>query len=373
MPLLKMSSVPGSISLLVLGILTFTPPALTQTADPLTLRQDIVVVEGSSIPLSIVQLSDPQNRMVLKPIWPDPSQLVGLAELGQFAAEQGAVAAINGGFFNRNTQQPIGAIRVEGEWISSGVLGRGVVAWSSEDDMRFDRLQMQGRILTSSQTELPLQGLNTAYIVPGISQYTPAWGTQYTTQADNETIVDVVDNVVQAIYPTGAAGSWTHPIPPSGYLLVGRPFNGNDAIHNLVIGDSLTLSWTVTPPDLNHLPYVLGAGPLLMREGQIVLDAERERFQEGFRTQRAARSAIGRTADGRILLVTVGQAQELTGVTLATMATVMQQLGCRDALNLDGGSSSTLYYNGSVVNLPSSTRWIPRVHNGLGIIPRTVP
>jgi exopolysaccharide biosynthesis protein len=52
------------------------------------------------------------------------------------------------------------------------------------------------------------------------------------------------------------------------------------------------------------------------------------------------------------------------------MAQLMQQLGCINALNLDGGHSSTLYLQGEVVNLPKSDgsqAIMPRIHNGVGV------
>ncbi|NJO85959.1 MAG: phosphodiester glycosidase family protein, partial [Synechococcaceae cyanobacterium RM1_1_27] len=62
--------------------------------------------------------------------------------------------------------------------------------------------------------------------------------------------------------------------------------------------------------------------------------AELEQFQPSFITQRAARSAIGLSAEGSLVWVVAGQAQESTGLTLAEMAALMQQLGSVQALNL---------------------------------------
>ena len=60
-------------------------------------------------------------------------------------------------------------------------------------------------------------------------------------------------------------------------------------------------------------------------------------------------------ADGRIVLVTVGgrQPYHSLGMTLAELAAYLRQLGATDALNLDGGGSTTLVVRGTVVNLPS--------------------
>ncbi|MEN9227020.1 MAG: phosphodiester glycosidase family protein [Thermostichus sp. HHBFW_bins_43] len=342
-------------------------------------------VAGNRIPVSVVMISPAAGQ--LRPLWAEPTGLVGLRELSAFAGEQGALVAINGGFFNRNTRQPLGAIRLDGRWISSPILGRGVMAWSDQGSVRFGRLRMQAELRNGIGDRIPLMGINTGYIVAGISQFTPDWGSTYTTQTDHETVLQVQEGRVQTILLAGLAGSLTVPIPPGGYVLAARELDGALEAQKLVVGDRLSIHLALDPPELEAYPHLLGAGPLLLLEGQVVLDAELERFQPTFRTQRAARSAIGQLESGQLLLVTAGNAQESQGLTLLEMAQLMLQLGCRHALNLDGGNSSTLVLGGEAVNLerrllevsnpnngtvidPTGSRQrLPRIHNGLGFFP----
>lgn len=67
------------------------------------------------------------------------------------------------------------------------------------------------------------------------------------------------------------------------------------------------------------------------------------------------RTALGVTADGRLLLVVVDGRQSgySSGMGLQELADLMTSLGARDAINLDGGGSSTMWLNGLVVNRPS--------------------
>ena len=68
------------------------------------------------------------------------------------------------------------------------------------------------------------------------------------------------------------------------------------------------------------------------------------------------RTAIGKVADGHyVLVVSDGRTSESAGLTLYQLAPYMSdELGCETAYNLDGGGSSTLYYDGSVVNNPTT-------------------
>lgn len=108
-----------------------------------------------------------------------------------------------------------------------------------------------------------------------------------------------------------------------------------------------------SPKDCRLVDSV-GGGPRLLpeltsiEEGFVaVVGGARVRDALG-ETQPNARSAVGITAAGDILLVMVAQSPELqpSGLTLAELAGLMRDLGAVDALNLDGGSSTTLYYRG---------------------------
>ena len=68
------------------------------------------------------------------------------------------------------------------------------------------------------------------------------------------------------------------------------------------------------------------------------------------------RTAVGRTTDGRLLILVVDGRQPVSrGVDLEQLAGIMEDLGAVDALNLDGGGSSALVVNGTLLNRPAGT------------------
>ncbi|MGE3954011.1 MAG: phosphodiester glycosidase family protein [Parachlamydiales bacterium] len=102
-------------------------------------------------------------------------------------------------------------------------------------------------------------------------------------------------------------------------------------------------------------PNVLQGTPLLIREGQPIWDYTGEAITNPtFISGRHARTAIGELWDGtRLLLVVDGSQPGFSeGLTLKELTLLLLDLGCRNALNLDGGSSSTLVIRGQVVNQP---------------------
>lgn len=98
---------------------------------------------------------------------------------------------------------------------------------------------------------------------------------------------------------------------------------------------------------------VFSFGPGLIDDGAITVSADSEVDQA---MASNPRTAIGKVADGHyVLVVSDGRTSESAGLTLYQLATYMSdELGCETAYNLDGGGSSTLYYDGTVVNNPTT-------------------
>jgi exopolysaccharide biosynthesis protein len=68
----------------------------------------------------------------------------------------------------------------------------------------------------------------------------------------------------------------------------------------------------------------------------------------------APRTAIGQRKDGTILLLVIdGRQKSSIGATLKDVQNVLLEYGAYNAANLDGGSSTTMYYNGNLINSPS--------------------
>jgi exopolysaccharide biosynthesis protein len=98
----------------------------------------------------------------------------------------------------------------------------------------------------------------------------------------------------------------------------------------------------------------IAGGPQLLRNGRIQITVDEEVFFETSVTKVHPRTAAGVTAAGHLILMVVDGRQPFSrGATLEELAGLMAGVGARDALNLDGGGSTTLVVNGQLVNLPS--------------------
>ncbi len=98
----------------------------------------------------------------------------------------------------------------------------------------------------------------------------------------------------------------------------------------------------------------LAAGPGLISNGEIHITSDEEVFFGTSIPDIHPRTAAGYTRDGHlILLVADGRQDKSRGVDLHELALIMRNLGCVEALNLDGGGSSTLVVNGQLINRPA--------------------
>lgn len=347
-------------------IIDLRPDALVEKeifwAPGIRWRQQYVNLANAKFPVVWLEVDPRSAGISLRPIWSNPNSQVGTAPILQTAQLWQAAGAINAGFFNRTNQLPLGAIRRDGRWYSGPILNRGAIAWSDRGNFKFGRLSFQENIVTSSGKRLPIFFLNSGYVQPGIARYTPEWGSTYSPLSDNEIIIIVKNGQITSQTPGGIAGKTVVMIPRDGYLLTLRK---NPTEANLLnIGTAVSIEQGTIPADFANYPQILGAGPLLLQNKQIVLDANAEQFSKAFIQQFASRSCVG-TKNGTLIIAAIHERIGGKGPNLTETAQLMQLLGAVDALNFDGGSSTSLDLGGQLLDRSPYTA--ARVHNGLGL------
>ena len=116
----------------------------------------------------------------------------------------------------------------------------------------------------------------------------------------------------------------------------------------------------------------IGGGPILVKGDSIHVSYNEEIFWGSGvgLSNRDPRTAVGYTADGRaILLVTDGRQVASQGFSLPEMAQVMIDLGCTEAINLDGGGSSQMAVTNQLINRPSGGTYQRPVTSFLAVVP----
>ena len=153
-------------------------------------------------------------------------------------------------------------------------------------------------------------------------------------------------------------------IPRDGAVLWINARLKDESISHFNTGADGTLTISLSPPEWNHVRHAIGGRLRLLKNGKInetlveMHNAEK-RHTPGKRTpvlnlSHEPRTALGYNADTLFLVVADGrQPKYSTGLTLYELASILIELGATEAINLDGGSSSTFVVKDTVINKPS--------------------
>lgn len=337
------------------------PRLRTLLGSELRWSQDVIRFGGRRLRFNSVRI-DPQSSSLELRTLSRGAGMEGLTTLPLLAQRYDALVAINGGYFNRVRRLPLGALRDQGRWLSGPILNRGVVAWEPSSLPRFGRLDLQEWVSDGSGRQWPVEVVNSGFVRAGLARYTPEWGSLYRALSSSEQAVVLRDGLVRRRYD-------------SAWLTAGVSLEPGDEL--LVARGGAPLPWGEGTPlrlvsqasnDLGLAPFVVGGGPLLLQDGRVVLDGRAEGFSAAFLRQGAPRTVIG--SDGRQLWLLTLEGVDDGGPTLAETAQFLQTTGLRDALNLDGGSSTGLVMGG--LHLVKGRGVVSAVHNGLGLVPRAL-
>jgi len=163
------------------------------------------------------------------------------------------------------------------------------------------------------------------------------------------------------------AGASDLGIPPGGYVLAASGAKARWLRERVQRGDRLVLHAGLEEY-WGSVNEAIGGGPMLVRDGMASVAGD-ERFRSDIMRGRAARTAIGRATDGTVVLVSVanGDASYSIGMSLNELAAELVSSGVESAMNLDGGSSATVWADGAVQG--RSGRGERPVANAIVVVP----
>ncbi|MGA4988353.1 phosphodiester glycosidase family protein [Nonomuraea bangladeshensis] len=252
------------------------------------------------------------------------------------AGRSRAVAAVNGDFFDINNSGAAQGIGVQnGTLVQSPVAGHeNAVAITGDGVGRVLKMYFEGTATPAGGSPIKLTQFNQLVQRDGTGLFTPLWGSHTRARAvEGATAVAeavLVDGVVTEV--RNAAGDG--PIPAGTTVLLGRDA-GAAAVAALKAGDRVDVAYRPKPDDGGAVQAAVGGNWVLVKDGVVQNSTDQAAHP---------RTAVGFSADGRTMhLLTVdGRQADSRGVTLNELAAMMADLGAANALNLDGGGSSTM-------------------------------
>ncbi|MFD9006240.1 phosphodiester glycosidase family protein [Streptomyces sp. NPDC059582] len=296
--------------------------------------------------------------------------VTGKSRVTEQAKRTGAVAAINGDYFDMNdTEAPVGgAVSRKDGLVNSPTEGRGqTVAIGADGLGRLAQVFLEGQVTVGGERNLKLASVNSPVLAAGgIGLFTDQWGPSPRTKpvngADRVAEVWLRDGKVTDVRTSVSSD----PIPAGTSVLLGREA-GADALAALVPGEAVAVTYRPRA-DFGDVAVAVGGGQVLVSNGVV------QRFTDGDTVTATSRTSVGFSADGRTMyLVAIdGKQTNSRGMDLNELGAFMKGLGATNALNMDGGGSTTMAARlpgentTGLINSPSdgSER---QVANGLGL------
>ena len=324
-----------------------------------TYEREVAFTPHGPLVYHVLRGPRPTGLYALKPVLSNDA-VVGRERVTQMQRRLTAtatVAGVNGDLFNWNVGYPSGILMLNGVLASPPHAERSSTGIAADGSLVVDRVKFNGTWQGVGQRR-PLV-LNKQPSAGGVAVYTPTWGPTTPPGTDTVELVltpfpaaqplrDLAGTVVSAKQGGGT------PIPPNGAVLVGRGASGAGKLAaEAPVGTNVTVRLILTP-DWSALPDAIGGGPVLVRQGRPVFRAN-EVFTLDQLVPRQPRSAVGQTADGKIILATADGRRPgySVGVTNFELALLMMRLGAYTASALDGGGSATMAFEGKLLNRPS--------------------
>ena len=281
-----------------------------------------------------------------------------VSSMERTVSPQMTTVGVNGDFFSWTGGWPSGLLMRGGIVEHQSALGRAALGVDSAATLHVDKVPWAGRWHGPDNIWYPVSQLNEPPRQNAVALFTPVWGAE--TPAVTGTTI-----VLEPFPPTAPRTDLTGTIvavndgddtavPPDGAVLVARgtaarPFAALPLGTQVTVRIPLPASWSAVTD-------ALSSGPTLVRDGKPIFNAG-EALTPVQLHGRDPRTAIGQRADGSIVMLAVDGRRPgwSIGITNWDLAQTLVHYGCVTGFALDSGGSTTIAFDGKVLNRPSDT------------------
>jgi hypothetical protein len=271
------------------------------------------------------------------------------------------VAAVNGDFYQRERAyagDPRGLQIADGELLSAP--NGGVSFWlDAAGKPQIAAVATQFQAIWPDSTTTPF-GLNEERKPDGLVLYSPSLGASTHTIGGRELVLlpeggssslHLGDNFRAKVHEIRETGDTSL---KAGTLVLSAGPALMKQLPKLDSGAVVMFS-TTTQPALNGTRTAIGGGPVLVKQGHVqkIRPPSADSYEFSSMIERHPRTALGWNDKYLFLVEVDGRQKQLSvGMTLEELAGFLKRLGCEEAMNLDGGGSATLWFDGQVRNRP---------------------
>jgi exopolysaccharide biosynthesis protein len=325
-------------------------------------------------------------------------EAVGLETVSSMAARYGALAAVNSGYFRTTGTyrgDSVGVEVLDGKILSESNNARaavGLIDRAGGQELIFGHLKFDGQIALGPNAKRSERGAvgdarrrrgpQVQHAINGLNR----------PRADNELIVFTPEfhrttltdpSGLEIVVRRGWVVDWrdlkgSSAIPADGFVISTSGTAREWALKNLRRGTPVQLLLNLSPVETELTDFwkqttnVIGGGPQLIKNGRVEITNTAEKILPSFVSDGHPRTAIAKLKSGQVLLVTVDGRQpgESIGMSLTMLADLLLEFGAVEAINLDGGGSTTMVIRNRLVNKPSDASGERPVSDAILLFPR---
>ncbi len=305
---------------------------------------------------------------------------IGLEKTSSIATRHGAFAAINAGFFRIDKSiyegDDTGVLQINRELYSESYSGRVALLIANANEqtkVSIERSNISDLITIKGKNFEA--GRNRERKENDLVVFTNAFHQTTLTDGNGTEFLLRNNKIVQVFDRKGNSK-----IPCDGYILSATGKMREQLLVLLKLGTKIKLFGTHSSPTdslLQNSMYsqsedVVSGVPQLIKDGKIEITWEQEKSSKSFVETKHPRTAVAKLKDGKFLMVTVdGRSEASGGIGLEDLAKILLELGATDAMNLDGGGSSTMFLDGKIVNHPSDKEGERKIGDAILVFSRS--
>lgn len=362
-----------SIAIVLLTATAF-PQDFRTVHDGLEYAEVSKEVSGKTVKMNLLRLDLAKVRLdVIHAM----DAAIGVETTSSIATRHNALAAVNAGFFRLDNSlyagDAAGLLMIDGVLLSENTNDRVALftyEYAGRTVARINHKNLDYS-LKIGKVERKFSGVNRERKANELILFTPEFHRTTLTSGDGAEVVVIRGKVAEIRNGQGSTR-----IPANGHVI---SMNGKlkDEILPLVkpgkkleiVPPSLFSGMTIAPDRHDILlsaSDIVGGIPQLIKKGKIDITWEQEKTSKAFVEIRHPRTAVAILDSGKFLIITIdGRSEVSGGIGLQDLAEYLLSLGAVDAMNLDGGGSTTMWLDGKVMNKPSDKEGERKVSDAL--------
>lgn len=307
------------------------------------------MISGLKVRISLIRLDLTKVRLDVVHAM---DAAIGIETTSSIAKRHNAIAAINAGFFRLDKSifagEDVGVLMIDENLVSESSNGRIALLIANgitRTDVNFEHLDTSEELQINGQTFI-LNGIDRERKADELVRYTPYFHRTTLTHIDGTELIIRKGKIVSI--KDGNGGSV---IPSDGYVISASGTFRQKILEAAKLGQKVAVR---SGSNFYGSEDIVAGVPQLIKNGKIDISWEQEKASRSFVETRHPRTAVAILKDDKFLMVTVdGRSETSGGIGLYDLAEYLLELGAVNAMNLDGGGSTTMYLDGKVVNTPS--------------------